>query len=127
MGGKSIIGAIPSFYKVHLIKHGIKERHIVQEKVNQISFNDLLKKYNIGNFDLLAIDTEGYDCQIVNNFLIEIRNIRPIIIFEWFSTKNSLLKKTCDEINKNNYSLYIFGNDILCLPIEKNITLQIKN
>ena len=126
-GGQSIIDVIPSFYKDHLIKHGIKERHIVQEKVNQISFTDLLKKYNINNFDLLAIDTEGYDCQIVNNFLLQIKNIRPIIIFEWFNTKNSLLEITCDEINKNNYSLYIFENDILCLPIEKNITLQITN
>ncbi len=35
---------ISSFYKEHLLKHGIKKKHIIQEKVNQISFDDLLKK-----------------------------------------------------------------------------------
>ena len=59
---------ITSFYKQHLIKHGIKEKHIIQEKVNQISFDELLNKHNINSFDLLAIDTEGYDCNIVNDF-----------------------------------------------------------
>ena len=59
---------ITSFYKDHLIKHGIKEKHIIREKVNQISFDELLKKHNISSFELLVIDTEGYDCNIVNDF-----------------------------------------------------------
>jgi FkbM family methyltransferase len=121
--GTLFIG-ISSFYKEHLLKHGIKEKHIIQEKVNQISFDELLKKYSINNFDLLLIDTEGYDCHIVNDFFLNIKKIRPIIIFEWSHIKNIDLENTLNEIIKNNYSFFPVGDDIFCLPIEKNILVQ---
>jgi hypothetical protein len=49
----TLSNGISSFDKGHLTKHGIKAKHIVKEKVNQISFDQLLIKYNIYNFDLL--------------------------------------------------------------------------
>jgi FkbM family methyltransferase len=116
---------ISSFYKEHLIKHGIKEKHIIQEKVNQVSFDELLKKYNISDFDLLLIDAEGYDCQIVNDFLLKIKKIRPIIIFEWSHIKNNEFKNTLNLMIDNNYSFFSIGDDIFCEPIEKNISLQL--
>ena len=117
----TISSGISSFYKEHLIKHGIKEKHIIQEKVNQVSFDELLKKYNISDFDLLLIDTEGYDCKIVNNFLFEIKKIRPIIIFEWSHIKQNELQKTINEILKNSYLFFPLGDDIVCYPAEKRI------
>jgi FkbM family methyltransferase len=121
----TISSGISSLYKQHLIKHGIKKKHIIQEKVNQVSFDELLKKYNINDFDLLLIDTEGYDCQIVNDFLLKIKKIRPIIIFEWSHVKNSEFKNTLNLITNNNYSFFPIGDDIFCVPIEKNILLQL--
>jgi len=121
----TLSSGISSFYKEHLLKHGIKEKHIIQEKVNQISFDELLKKYRINNFDLLLIDAEGYDCHIVNDFFLKVKKIRPIIIFEWSHIKNIDLKNTLDEIIKNNYSFFQIGDDIFCFPIEKNISLQL--
>jgi len=116
---------ITSFYKQHLIKHGIKEKHIIQEKVNQISFEELLKKHNINSFDLLAIDTEGYDCNIVNDFFLKIKNIRPIIVFEWSHIKQNELQETLNKMIKNNYSFFPMGDDIFCFPIEKDILLKL--
>jgi len=116
---------ITSFYKQHLIKHGIKEKHIIQEKVNQISFDELLKKHNINSFDLLAIDTEGYDCNIVNDFFLKIKNIRPIIVFEWSHIKQNELQETLNKMIKNNYSFFPTGDDIFCFPIEKDILLKL--
>ena len=116
---------ISSFYKQHLLKHGIKEKDIAQEKVNQISFDELLKKYNIKMFDLLLIDTEGYDCNIVNDFFIKIKEIRPIIIFEWSHIKNNELENTLNAIIKNNYSFIPIGEDIFCFPNEKDISLKL--
>jgi FkbM family methyltransferase len=116
---------ITSFYKQHLIKHGIKEKHIIQEKVNQISFDELLKKYNVNSFDLLAIDTEGYDCNIVNDFFFKIKNIRPIIVFEWSHIKQNELQETLNKMIKNNYSFFPTGDDIFCFPIEKDILLKL--
>jgi FkbM family methyltransferase len=121
----TISSGISSFYKKHLIQHGIKKKHIVQEKVNQINFEALLQKYNFKSFDLLLIDTEGYDCQIVNDFFLKIKEIRPIIIFEWSHVKNSELEDTLNIINKNNYSFFTVEDDIFCFPIEKDISLQI--
>jgi FkbM family methyltransferase len=116
---------ISSFYKYHLLKHGIKKKHIIQEKVNQISFNELLKKYSINSFDLLLIDAEGYDCQIVNDFFFKVKKIRPIIVFEWSHVKYSELKSTLNLINNNNYSFFTIGDDIFCFPNEKNISIQL--
>ena len=121
----TLSSGISSFYKEHLLKHGIKEKHIIQEKVNQISFDELLRKHNINSFDLLLIDTEGYDCHIVNDFFLKLKKIRPIIIFEWSHIKCSELESALNLIINNNYSFFPIGDDIFCFPVEKNISLQL--
>ena len=121
----TISSGISSFYKKHLIQHGIKKKHIIQEKVNQINFDALLQKYNFKSFDLLLIDTEGYDCQIVNDFFLKIKEIRPIIIFEWSHIKQNQLQETVNRMLENKYSFFPTGDDIFCFPIEKNILLKL--
>jgi FkbM family methyltransferase len=121
----TLSSGISSFYKEHLLKHGIKEKHIIQEKVNQISFDELLRKHKIISFDLLLIDTEGYDCHIVNDFFLKVKKIRPIIIFEWSHIKYSELEGVLNLIINNNYSFFPVGDDIFCFPVEKNISLQV--
>ena len=115
---------ISSFDKNHLIKHGIKKNHIIKEKVNQVSFNQLLNKYNINNFDLLLIDAEGYDCNIVSNFFVKIKTIRPFVVFEWSHIKNIELCNTINLLIKKDYSFFPVGEDIFCFPIEKSISFQ---
>jgi FkbM family methyltransferase len=114
--------AISSFDCKHLIKHGIKKKHIVKEMINQISFFDLFKKHGIHNFDLLYIDTEGYDCNLVNNFLEKIQ-IRPIIIFEWIHAPNLNLKISLNMLIANNYFLLPVKHDLICIPKEKKINI----
>jgi FkbM family methyltransferase len=121
----TLSSGISSFYKEHLLKHGINEKHIVQEKVNQISFDELIKKFSITSFDLLLIDTEGYDCHIVNDFFLKVKKIRPIVIFEWSHIKNSELENTLNTIVNNNYSFFPIGDDIFCFPIEKDILFKL--
>ena len=120
--GQAIIDVIPSYYKDHLIKHGIKKKHIVKEMINQISFLDLFKKHKINSFDLLYIDTEGYDCNLVNNFLEKIK-IRPIIIFEWNHAPNIKLIPCLNSLISNSYFLLPIKYDLLCIPKEKNINI----
>lgn len=121
----TLTDVISSFYEDHLIKHGINKKHIIKEKVSQIGFNELLKKYSIEKFDLLIIDTEGYDCHIVNDFFLKIKKIRPIVIFEWSHIKNNELENTLNSLMNNNYSFFPVENDIFCFPTEKNILLKI--
>jgi len=121
----TLSSAISSFYKEHLIKHGIKQKHIIQEKVNQISFDELLRKYSISSFDLLLIDAEGYDCRIIDDFFLKFKKIRPYIIFEWSHIKNSDLENTLNTITIDKYSFFPIGNDIFCFPIEKSTSLYL--
>ena len=56
--------------------------HISSVNINSISIKDLLIKYKIENLDLLYVDTEGYDGQIVNNFVSNF-SLRSYIVFEY--------------------------------------------
>ena len=121
----TVTNGISSFYKEHLIKHGIKKKHIIQEKINQISFVELLTKYNIRNFDLLVVDAEGYDCNIINDFFLKINWIRPIIVFEWSHLKQSQLQSTLNKMLANNYAFFPVDNDVFCYPVEKRIYFKL--
>ena len=99
----------------------LKKKHILKETVNQISLFDLLKKYKIKNFDLLYIDTEGYDCHIVNNFIKKNR-IRPIIIFEWVHAPNDALTESLKLLDTNNYFILPVDQDLFCIPKKKTLS-----
>jgi hypothetical protein len=74
--------------------------------INQISFLDLFKKHRINSFDLLYIDTEGYDCHLVNNFLdIEICN------------KIINLMNNSEQIETN----INVGNNVECFHVKYNL------
>lgn len=53
----------------------------IEDEVNAITFEELLKKHNFNNVKLLHIDTEGYDYEILK--LIPFQTIRPdLVMFE---------------------------------------------
>ena len=118
-----IIG-ITSFNKNHLIKHGVKKSHIEKEKVESISIKHLIKKHSLNNFDLLFIDTEGYDANIVFDFLNNLE-IRPIIFFEYVHTNHKILNKTLELLKNKRYILFKVEENIFCLPEENKNELQI--
>ncbi|MEM8939343.1 MAG: FkbM family methyltransferase [Bacteroidota bacterium] len=73
---------LASFYKEHLINHGILEDEITVEQVQCKRLSTLTADYNIKDFDLLLVDTEGYDGEIIKMALNE--NITPTFIaFEY--------------------------------------------
>ena len=53
------IKGISSYSLDHLIKHGVKKKHITKEKIESISITKLFKKYNF-DINFLFIDAEGY-------------------------------------------------------------------
>ena len=118
--GQSKTEAKNSFDKNHLIKHGVKSNHIIKKKINCISISKLLKKYNISNLDLLFIDAEGYDADILIDFL-NISKQEPILIFEYIHVKNKILKNLIGMLVDKNYSYFRINENLICLPnkIEK--------
>ncbi len=118
-----IVG-LTSFTKKHLIKHGVKEKHIRKELVNTISINELLKKYDVDQFDLLFIDTEGYDGEIVSDFITKSK-LRPIIIFEYIHINNNVLKSTLKSLSENKYIFFKIEENIISYPNEKKDIIQL--
>jgi len=120
-----VIG-ITSFDYNHLVKHGVSKNHIESENVKSISMESLLKKHSINNFDLLYIDTEGYDANIVFDFLSN-SEIKPIIIFEYIHTKNQVLSDVLKLLKDKKYILFRIEENILCLPEEKKLELKLSS
>ena len=114
-----IIG-ITSFNKSHLIKHGVKKRDIVIEKISPISITNLLNKYKISQFDLLFIDAEGYDGKILNDFLDNCK-IRPFIIFEYVHVEHSILQKVLNKLIEKEYLFFRIDENVISFPIEKKL------
>jgi FkbM family methyltransferase len=115
------IKGISSFNYQHLIKHGVKDKHIIKQKANSISIKELLIKHKFDNFDLLFIDTEGYDGAIVNDFLIN-NTTRPFIIFEYIHINNETFKILVNNFKKFDYNFFPINENIICIPKEKRDT-----
>ncbi len=109
------IKGINSFDKNHLIKHGVKSNHIIKKKINCISISNLLEKYNITNLDILFIDAEGYDGDILIDFLNNSKH-EPILIFEYIHVKNKILQKLINLLSKKKYSYFDINENLICFP-----------
>ena len=73
----------------------------------------MIDRYDFEDLDLLIIDTEGYDCTLVNNF-IETMDMRPLIIFEWIHGDNDEVNKLLKKLVDNNYEFFKIGRDLIC-------------
>lgn len=105
-----------SFYKAHHERSGIAPEDIVEEKVSCISWDELLKTYDVQHVDLLQIDTEGYDYHIIR--MINFEKISPSIIsFEHGLRDGVMSREQFLELQelfmRNNYNLVILKHDAI--------------
>jgi FkbM family methyltransferase len=117
------IPGISSFDKNHLLKHGVKKRHIIKEKINSININELLNKHNIKDIDLLYIDAEGYDGKIVIDFITN-TTLTPIIIFEYIHVDNKILSLLLSKLKNIKYKIFSINENLVCYPNNKLINLD---
>lgn len=117
------IPAISSFDKQHLINHGVKNSHIVKEKVNSLTIKDLISKHSIRNLDLFFVDAEGYDGKIVYDLLTQ-SDLRPIIIFEYIHIQNNFFRKLINLFISKNFLYFSIGECIISFPKEKKIEIS---
>lgn len=97
------------------IQHNVT--HLVKtEKVNLISISGLLTKYNVVGIKLLKIDTEGYDCYILQSLIKYLKNKSTEyypnhIIFESnILTDKSFLQSTIQAFHELNYRV-VYSNE----------------
>ena len=113
--------AISSFTSNHLLKHGIKKKHIEKIEVKSISINQLLEKYKINKVDLFYCDAEGYDGNIVLG-LLKSKIECKIIIFEYIHVEKEKLEEVLNFLKKENFKYFSVKENLFCF---KN-TLEIK-
>ena len=109
------IKGINSVNKTHLNKHNVKSNHIEKISVKCLSPKDLLEKYQINNLDLIFIDAEGYDGDIVMNFLNYL-NFQPIIIFEFIHIKHDLFINVIKKLDEKKYNYFSIDENLICFP-----------
>ena len=109
------IPGITSFEKKHLLKHGVKNKHIISENVTSINIKDLISKYKIHSFDLLYVDAEGYDGKIVIDFLNSTL-IKPIIILEFIHINNKTFIELIKILEEKKYTFFSINENLVCYP-----------
>lgn len=113
---------IGSFRKEVVLRHefaipNIKEL-ILEEDVNIISFDDLLKKYNLSYVTILFIDTEGYDGEIIRSINFSKCSI-DCILFEFKHLSEVDYFDTMKYLRENGFNYIIeYEGDTLCSKYE---------
>jgi len=92
----------------HTVKYGYKE-----QTINGITFQTLVKKYDIKKIDVLQIDTEGYD-------LIILKQIIPMFKPKFIKVEQRHLKhsdkvKMKQLLTNHGYKYKRIGLDYICL------------
>ena len=72
----------------------------------------------VNEFDLLYIDTEGYDGKIVTDFLNK-NKLRPFIIFEYIHINHKILNKTLNTLKEKKFFFFKIDENIISIPEEK--------
>ena len=112
------VKGISSFSRNHLINHGVRGSHIEKQIINSISIKELLNKHKVNSFDLLFLDAEGYDGNILNDFLMD-NIIKPYIIFEYIHIDNKVFQNVIKKLLSSKYKLFPINENIVCLPKNK--------
>ena len=116
------IAGVTSFNKNHLLKHGVKNQHIIKLEVNCSTIKQLLKKYHFDNLDLLFIDTEGYEGVIVDNFLNDC-DLNTIIIFEYIHLEDKVFESLIEQLKNKKYNFFPVEENLVCFPKNHKILL----
>lgn len=82
-----------------------------------ITFDKLLRKHRIDNFDIIKVDAEGHDYIIFKQ--IDFDEFRPKVVrLEWINLTNEEQESIKRKFEENNYKYEINGQDIVGLPSE---------
>ena len=118
--GKHWASGIGSFDKQHILNHKSKRFEIQDEDIEKIeidfiTFDNLIKRYEIDSIDNLQIDVEGAEYEILNS--INFKKIRINTIqfeskhFDGTFNEGFKLKSIKEKLSKNGYNLSQIDNE----------------
>lgn len=111
----SYYNQVSSFDKSHIVKTlGKRIKPFIRlEKINGMTFSDLLEKHKISDFDILHIDVEGYDWKVLSQLDLT-KNQPTFILFEAVHLSKNELKEAFNFLEKK-YELFKHKGDILAV------------
>lgn len=107
---------LSSFLREHLLRNGVKARHIREIETRTISLPMLLEESGLSGVDLLQIDTEGFDHELVAMALELPENLRPVVInFEHNHVPPNRIAPLFDSLRVAGYDWMNCDWDTFCL------------
>lgn len=93
------------------------EKYGKQILVPCLTFDSLIEKHNIKNFDVLKIDSEGHDWTIFKT--IDLNKYKPSVIrLEWVNLSDQEKVEVTDKLSKHNYFFEVLCGDITAISEE---------
>jgi FkbM family methyltransferase len=84
-------------------------------KVSCITFETLLQKHNVTNFDVIKIDAEGHDYKIFKQ--VDLTKYKPKVVrVEWINLSKEEQDSIINKFNESGYVYEINGQDIIGIP-----------
>jgi len=109
-----VLKAISSFNRNHVLRYigGRKTLEIKSAEITVTTLEDIIEKYHYHDFNILIIDTEGFDFEIIKT--INFKEIKPdIILYEHIHLSEDE-RKTCMKLLKlNGYKSFEDGINTL--------------
>jgi len=94
-----------------------KEDFIIEESIETITPQNLMTKGNMQKVDLLAIDTEGYDLEVIK--LFDIPNLKPrVIVYENMNLSDQDQASAINLLESNNYKTKHIKKDTIAMLID---------
>lgn len=90
------------------------ERRLVESQVHCLTFGSLCAKHDIEEFDLLVIDTEGYDHEILRGVDFDVYRPR-LVVYEHFHMSPPDRAQTRAALERSGYETFEEGFDTWCL------------
>jgi len=105
-----------SFNRDHILKHFrcSVEDFIRMDMVECMTFEQILDDSGLETFDVLHIDTEGFDYKVLEQ--IDFDRVRPaVIIYEHKHLTPGEKKDAAHRLRSNHYKVETVGHDCLCV------------
>jgi len=91
------------------------ENYLVEERVASISYETLLRKYDVSKVDLILIDTEGSDLEVLRQ--IDFKRHRPqLLIYEHAHLSSSDGRAAVDLLASQGYRVFGCGVNNVAVP-----------
>jgi hydroxymethylpyrimidine pyrophosphatase-like HAD family hydrolase len=118
---------ISSLDRTNLIRHKVPERDIISKEVECVPYDHLLKKYFVKKYDILYLNTEGYN-RIILSQAVRCNPTPKIILYETERRLNEEVQEIENLLSRYDYNIiktkthnYHFKNEKTNINSSSNI------